>query len=476
MSDWKIFIDGDFQPAADGQTETILNPATEAVIAEVPRGSAKDVEKAAAAARRAFKDWSRLTPSKRSRILLKLADAIEEDIDELSRLESINVGKPLFISRDDVEFSADNLRFFAGAARMLEGRSAGEYINGHTSLIRREAIGVVGAIAPWNYPLLMLVWKIGPALAAGNTVVLKPSEITPLTALRVAQLAADILPPGVLNIITGHGLEVGQPLVTHPQVDMVSLTGSLATGKAIIKAAADSVKRMHMELGGKAPLVVLDDTDLEAAAFGTRRSAFYNAGQDCTAATRVLVHKRQYDDFVSALVSHVEAITYGDPLVGGEIDMGPLVSKGHRERVHGYTSRAVEAGASVLVGGTVPEQPGYFYQPTVLGSVSQDSEIVQKEVFGPAITVQTYETTAEAVLMANDTAFGLAASVWGTDVGRAMQVSNELEFGTVWINQHTRLSPEMPHGGYKQSGYGKDMSIYAVEEYTNMKHVMVKLS
>lgn len=475
MTEWNMFIDGAFQPAASGQREAIINPATEAPVAEVPLGSDADVEKAVSAARRAFREWSRLTPSKRSRMLYQLADAIEADIDELSRLESMNVGKPFFISRDDVEFSADNLRFFAGAARMLEGRAAGEYIKGHTSIIRREPIGVVASIAPWNYPLLMMAWKIGPALAAGNTVVIKPSEITPLTALRVAQLAADILPSGVLNVVTGHGLAVGAPLVSHSEVDMVSLTGSLATGKAIIKAAADSVKRVHMELGGKAPLVVLQDADIEAAALGTRRSAFYNAGQDCTAATRVLVHQRQYDDFVSALLSHVRDMQVGDPLGEAAIDMGPLVSKVHQQHVQGFAERASTAGADLLVGGTLPEQVGYYFQPTVFGRASQDSEIVQKEVFGPAITVQTYQTLDDAIAMANDTPYGLAASVWGTDVGRALQVSSELQFGTVWINQHTRLTPEMPHGGYKQSGYGKDMSIYSVEEYTNIKHVMVKL-
>jgi len=470
-----MFIDGEFQSAVGGQTEPIINPATEEPVAQVPLGAEQDVEKAVSAARRAFKDWSKTTPGHRSRLLYQLAEAVEADIGELSRLESMNVGKPFFISRDDVEFSADNLRFFAGAARLLEGRAAGEYIKGHTSIIRREPVGVVASIAPWNYPLLMLAWKIGPALAAGNTVVLKPSEVTPLTALRVAQLAADILPPGVFNVVTGHGLAVGAPLVSHPEVDMVSLTGSLATGKAIIKAAADSVKRVHMELGGKAPLVVLQDADIDAAAYGTRRSAFYNAGQDCTAATRVLVHHSQYDDFVSALVSHVEAMTLGDPLGEQEIDMGPLVSNVHQAHVSGFAERAAAAGADLLIGGSQPEQSGYFYQPTVFGRVSQDSEIVQKEVFGPAITVQTYQTMDEAIQMANDTPYGLAASVWGTDIGRAMQVSAELQFGTVWINQHTRLTPEMPHGGYKQSGYGKDMSIYSVEEYTNIKHVMVQL-
>lgn len=475
MTEWNMFINGEFQTAADSQRETILNPATEQPITEVPLGSHADVEKAVSAARRAFKEWSRLTPAKRSRMLYQLADAIEADIDELSRLESINVGKPFFISRDDVEFSADNLRFFAGAARLLEGRAAGEYINGHTSIIRREPIGVVASIAPWNYPLLMMAWKIGPALAAGNTVVLKPSEITPLTALRVAQLAADILPPGVLNVVTGHGLAVGAPLVSHSEVDMVSLTGSLVTGKAIIKAAADGVKRVHMELGGKAPLVVLKDADIEAAALGTRRSAFYNAGQDCTAATRVLVHQSQYDDFVSALLAHVGKMQIGDPLGETAIDMGPLVSRVHQEHVKGFAERASAAGADLLTGGTQPEQVGYYFQPTVFGQASQDSEIVQKEVFGPAITVQTYQSLDEAIVMANDTPYGLAASVWATDVGQAMYVSSELQFGTVWINQHTRLTPEMPHGGYKQSGYGKDMSIYSVEEYTNIKHVMVKL-
>jgi 1-pyrroline dehydrogenase len=409
--------------------------------------------------------------------LHRLADALEGDLDNLARIESANVGKPMAVSRDDVAFSADNLRFFAGAAQTLEGRAAGEYIADHTSFIRREPVGVVASIAPWNYPLLMLAWKIGPALAAGNTVVVKPSEVTPLSTLRVAQLSADILPPGVLNVVTGQGQAVGAPLVSHPDVALVSLTGSLTTGQAIMRAAADTVKRVHLELGGKAPLLMLPDADIEAVAAGIRRSAFYNSGQDCTAVTRVLVPTRRRSELLDALIPLVEAIEVGDPLADGEakIDMGPLVSRAHLDHVQAMTQRAQAAGATAVTGGTMLDRPGWFFSPTVLTDVAQDAEVVQREVFGPVITVQSYDSVPEAVEMANDNPFALAASVWGRDLGATLRLANEVQAGTVWINQHTRLTPEMPHGGSKRSGFGNDMSIYALEEYTTIKHVMVRL-
>jgi 1-pyrroline dehydrogenase len=380
------------------------------------------------------------------------------------------------VAAGDVEFSADNLRFFAGAARLLEGKAAGEYARGYTSMIRREPVGVVASIAPWNYPVLMAAWKMGPALAAGNTVILKPSEITPLSALRVAELAADIFPPGVLNVITGRGVPVGAGLVSHAGVDMVSLTGDVSTGKKVAEAAAGTLKRAHLELGGKAPAVVFEDANVEAAAAGLRRSSFYNSGQDCTAAARILVHERVYDEFLSKLLPRVEAIRTGDPLAGEDVDMGPLVSAAQRDKVGGFLDRARDGGATVLVGGVRDDGPGFFYRPTVVADVEQDDDIVQREAFGPLITVQRFRSDEEALRLANGLPYGLTASVWSENLGRALEASRRLRVGTVWINEHTNLASEMPHGGFKQSGYGKDMSAYAVEDYTVVKHVMAKIA
>lgn len=471
---WKMLIDGKFCESADQQWINVVNPATAAIIARVPQGTAADADLAVAAAVAALPAWSETTPGERSRLLLRLAQKLEDHGEALAHLEAQNVGKPLVVARDDVEFSVDNLQFFAGAARTLEGRAAGDYIRQHTSFIRREPVGVVAAIAPWNYPLLMAVWKIGPALAAGNTVVLKPSEITPLTTLRLAELAADILPPGVLNVLTGYGTPVGTRLVEHPAVNMISLTGSVTTGKAIIRAASETVKRLHLELGGKAPAVILADADIAEAAAGIRRSAFYNSGQDCTAVTRVIAHEAIYDRLLAELKLQVERIVVGDPLGATPVDMGPVVSGAHLARVQGFTERALHQGALLVAGGQPAPQPGFYCTPTVIGEVQQTAEIIQQEVFGPTITVQRVSSDEEALILANGVPFGLAASVWTNSVSRAMHLSKYLKFGTVWVNQHTRLTPEMPHGGYRQSGYGKDMSVYALEEYTSIKHIMIR--
>ena len=476
MLQCKNFVGGEWVDASNGETMEVLNPATGELIAEVASSTAEDVERAVGAAKKAWVEWQDKTPKDRMELRNALADVIEDNADELIELESRNVGKPLWVARDEPAVMVDNLRFFAGAARMLEGKASAEYVQGYTSVLRREPLGIVAGITPWNYPLMMAVWKIGPALAAGNVQIIKPAEQTPLTTLRFVEFAQEVIPPGVLQVITGDGVPVGDGLVKHPAIRLVSLTGDVSTGKLIARNASDSLKRVHLELGGKAPMVVLDDADPASVAQAIKLGGYFNSGQDCTASSRILVNERIYDDVLSETVSIVETMKVGDPAGGEEIEMGPVISADQQSRVLGFLERAVDAKATIVTGGGSAGDRGFFVNPTVVTDVAQDSEIVQNEVFGPVVTVQRFSSDDEAIAMANDVRYGLAASVFSENVGRAMKVAAKLEFGCVWINEHLYpLTSEMPHGGFKESGYGKDLSAYSMEEYTRIKHVIVKL-
>jgi betaine-aldehyde dehydrogenase len=477
---WKMFIGGEWREAESGATYKVDNPATAELIAEVPMGDTRDAKSAVDAARDAFDSgpWPEKTPNERAALLWRFADVVEKHLSVISRTETIDVGKTIKYSRDnDLPFIIDNLRFFAGAARALQGEASGEYTGLGTSIMRREPIGVVSAIVPWNYPLYIAVWKLAPAIAAGNTVVLKPASITPLSLLEFVKYTQKLFPKGVINVVTGPGESVGAELASNLKVDMVALTGDVSTGKRIMQLASSNVKRVHLELGGKAPFIVLPDADIDAATEGAVVSAFWNSGQDCTAATRVYVHEKMHDRFVKLLAQKIRRIRVGDPMKEST-DMGPLISERQREKVEYYVESGARDGAKLLVGGERPKMPrvlenGYFYAPTLIDSVSQDMKINQEEIFGPVLCVLKYRTVDEAIEKSNGVVYGLAASVWGRDITTLFRVARKLRFGTVWVNEHGVLVSEMPHGGYKQSGFGKDLGLRSFDDYTQVKHVYV---